>query len=278
MKALDFSPDGRTLAAITSNGQADDLGCPVAIAALRRDSGLRGSKWASPSARDGQTLAAASSTGIGLWDAETGASIGRIPADLPYGGDLAFSADGALLAVSVGEAACRGQRSGTWPSARAWPPWRAAPKGMPRRRPQPGRRETRSRWLRQGRSPLGHAYEEADPRPRHRRRRRNSLEFSPDGRILAVSGFGEPTASLWDVATGTRIGPSLTAGRRTAMIDLSADGRKLLLTLANGEGAVWEVDPESWARRACALANRTLTREEWERFLPGRPYEPACAA
>ena len=22
---------------------------------------------------------------------------------------------------------------------------------------------------------------------------------------------------------------------------------------------------------------RTLTREEWEEFLPGRPYEPACA-
>ena len=41
------------------------------------------------------------------------------------------------------------------------------------------------------------------------------------------------------------------------------------MTLANGEGAVWDVDPASWARRACALANRTLTREEWETFLPG---------
>jgi WD40 repeat protein len=107
-----------------------------------------------------------------------------------------------------------------------------------------------------------------------------SLEFSADGRILAVAGFGEPAASLWDVETGTRIGPSLTvtAGRRTAMVDLSADGRQLLLTLANGKGAVFDVDPDSWARRACALANRTLTREEWERFLPGRPYEPACAS
>jgi WD40 repeat protein len=104
-----------------------------------------------------------------------------------------------------------------------------------------------------------------------------TLEFSPDGRILAVSGFGEPVASLWDVATGTRIGPSLTAGRRTAMIDLSSDGRQLLMTLANGEGVVWDVDPVSWARRACALANRMLTREEWETYLPGRPYEPACA-
>ena len=54
-----------------------------------------------------------------------------------------------------------------------------------------------------------------------------TLEFSPDGRTLAISGF-EPVASLWDVATGAQIGPKLTAGSRRAMIDLSPDGRQLL--------------------------------------------------
>ena len=77
-----------------------------------------------------------------------------------------------------------------------------------------------------------------------------TLEFSPDGRTLAVSGF-EPVASLWDVGTGTQIGPQLTAGDRRTMIDLSADGRHLLETHGNGQGAVWDVDPESWERRAC---------------------------
>jgi WD40 repeat protein len=104
-----------------------------------------------------------------------------------------------------------------------------------------------------------------------------TLEFSPDGRTLAVSGF-EPVASLWDVATGTQIGPQLSAGDRRTMIDFSADGRRLLETHANGRGAIWDVDPGSWARRACALANRTLTRDEWEKFLPGRPYAPACGS
>jgi WD40 repeat protein len=102
-----------------------------------------------------------------------------------------------------------------------------------------------------------------------------TLEFSADGRVLAVSDF-EAGASLWDVATGTKIGPSLSVGSRRAMLDLSPDGRRLLTTSGNGQGAVWDVDPDSWARRACALANRTLTRAEWEEFLPGRPYEPAC--
>ena len=54
------------------------------------------------------------------------------------------------------------------------------------------------------------------------------------------------------------------------------DGRRLLMTHGDGKGAVWDVDAESWAQRACAIANRTLTPEEWEEFLPGRPYEPAC--
>jgi WD40 repeat protein/tRNA A-37 threonylcarbamoyl transferase component Bud32 len=103
-----------------------------------------------------------------------------------------------------------------------------------------------------------------------------ALEFSPDGSVLAMSG-GDPYASLWDVATGEQVGPRLGGvGSREATIDLSADGRHLLMTHGDGRGAVWNVDPGSWAVRACTLANRTLTREEWEEFLPGRPYDPAC--
>ena len=104
-----------------------------------------------------------------------------------------------------------------------------------------------------------------------------SLEFSPDGSVLAISG-GDSFASLLDVATGAQIGPRLTAGGRGTMVDFSPDGGRLLEVHANGEGAVWDVDPDSWKRRACAVANRTLSREEWAEFLPGRPYEPACAS
>ena len=96
-----------------------------------------------------------------------------------------------------------------------------------------------------------------------------ALEFSPDGsdpRRLRR----RPLASLWDVATGDADRPEARRrGSREAMIDLSPDGRRLLMTHGDGEGAVWDIDPESWARRACTLANRTLTREEWEEFLPG---------
>ena len=278
VKALSFSSDGRTLAAVTGNGQASIW--DVQSRSLRHG-GIRayGEQVGIAFTKDGKTLAVAGSDGIGLWDAETGESSGRIQTYLPYGGTPAFSDDGALLAVSVG--------GGGVPRAEVWDVARrsrvAAMEGGPEgdalsvaltpngeKLALGGYGKVVRLWDVRTRKPI-HVLDTG-------RGGATSLEFSADGSILAVSGFGEPAASLWDVATGTRIGPSLTAGRRTAMVDLSSDGRQLLLTLANGEGAVFDVDPESWARRACALANRTLTRAEWERYLPGRLYEPACAA
>ena len=105
----------------------------------------------------------------------------------------------------------------------------------------------------------------------------HSLEFSRDGRTLAVGGT-ESRMRRSRRRDGVADRPEATAGRDSAMVDVSPDGRSLLQTHGNGEGAVWDIDPESWARRACALANRTLTQEEWKKFLPGRPYKPACGA
>jgi WD40 repeat protein len=104
-----------------------------------------------------------------------------------------------------------------------------------------------------------------------------TIEFSPDGSFLATAG------ALWDVETGTRIGPTLARSsgqghefENKLMMDVSPDGHRLLLSERDGLITVWDIDPVSWAQRACALANRTLTPVEWDRFLPGRPYEPAC--
>ncbi len=96
------------------------------------------------------------------------------------------------------------------------------------------------------------------------------LEFSPDGRYLATN------ETIWDAETGVRFAPNLTAELPTSLMDLSSDGHQLLVTTDDGRGFIWEVDPASWPERACALANRALTRDEWETFLPGLPYEPAC--
>jgi WD40 repeat protein len=84
-----------------------------------------------------------------------------------------------------------------------------------------------------------------------------AVDFSPDGEVLAIGGW-EPVVTLWDVATGAQIGSSLGAGNGRAAIDLSPDGGRLLLTRADGRGAIYDVDPDSWARRACMLAKPHL--------------------
>jgi hypothetical protein len=100
--------------------------------------------------------------------------------------------------------------------------------------------------------------------------------LSPDDRTIAITA-GDGTTQLWDVAARRPLGDALPgvfgAGTRTAFID----GGAALVTLdRRGRGYVWDADPRSWARRACAVAGRTLTPAEWRAALPRRDYAPAC--
>jgi WD40 repeat protein/tRNA A-37 threonylcarbamoyl transferase component Bud32 len=272
--ALAFTPDGRTLAAVTVDGQATLW--DVASRSLRRGPFTVGPKFVlgvSVSA-DGSILAAPGPKGVKLWDVATGEALGTIADGVPIGGAV-FGPAGSTLAL-VHE---RGGNVELWDVAQ-------------RTRMTTLQVDSEFTYYAISFSPDGRALATGslddpivrvwDVASRELIRELDqggatalTLDFNSDGSILVVSGF-EPTASLWDIATGGRIGPALTAGSRRAEVHLAPDGRHMLETHGNGQGAVWDVDPESWDRRACALANRTLTPEEWEEFLPGRPYEPAC--
>ena len=39
---------------------------------------------------------------------------------------------------------------------------------------------------------------------------------------------------------------------------------------------VWEISLKSLLERACRLANRNLTRAEWQRYLGNETYRPTC--
>jgi WD40 repeat protein len=276
VKSLAFSPDGRTLAAAAFGGSVTlwDVGSRSRL--LHERINDIGFPWVgldfSP---DGRTLAMTAGSGVRLVDVATGSSLGEIGAGVGPGRNPAFSADGAMIATARGH----GGGADVWDVAT-----RASITTVDGLGPEPfdwtvalspdgrtlavGGLDPIVRLVDVRNGKLLHELDTAGAGAL-------SLEFSPDARTLAVSGW-EAVASLWDVATGTQIGPRLTAGSGRTLLDLSPDGRRLLMTLSNGEGAVWDIDPESWKQRACAIANRTLTREEWEEFLPGRPYEPAC--
>jgi len=104
-----------------------------------------------------------------------------------------------------------------------------------------------------------------------------SLEFDPTGELL-VSGGTDGVTRLWDVPRRAPFGTPLPGLEN---IDLTArltpDGKRVVAVYSVGQGFVWQLEADEWKRQACAVAGRTLTEREWELYLPGEPYDPACA-
>jgi WD40 repeat protein len=102
--------------------------------------------------------------------------------------------------------------------------------------------------------------------------------FSGDGSTLAAASL-DSTVILYDVASRQPIGDPLDAGYPGGIStsSLTPDGRILATAYGDGHIVTWDVDPAAWQRRACALAGRNLTRDEWRQYLGNRPYEMTCA-
>ena len=139
-------------------------------------------------------------------------------------------------------------------------------------------------------------------------------DFSPDGHQIAIpagtrvvvvnTGTGNVAENLRTHEGGATAaefrstGELVTAGADGAMVtwdlgDWSAnfrtdtftskgtfleeeDERRLLLEQTDGNTQVIVAEPTAWEERACRIAGRILTQQEWGELLGARPYAPAC--
>jgi WD40 repeat protein len=110
-----------------------------------------------------------------------------------------------------------------------------------------------------------------------------AVAFSPDGTTLA-SADDDGSARLWDAATQQEIGAPMTAGPGPVYaVAFSPDGTTLVTADANdssgGSARQWDVAfPAGLLTAACAIADQSLTRQQWADYAGTQPFQQVCSA
>jgi WD40 repeat protein len=104
----------------------------------------------------------------------------------------------------------------------------------------------------------------------------SSLAFDPEGKLLAA-GTTLGDVLLLDVDTLSPYGEKFigASGPVTALA-FSPDTKVLASGSETGDVIFWDLDVEHWVERACALAGRNLSQEEWEKYVKLDDYQATC--
>ena len=107
----------------------------------------------------------------------------------------------------------------------------------------------------------------------------DTVDLAPDG-TSAVGADAAGNVLLWNTVTRSSIGTALPgpAVDRSAAALFTPDGRHVVVVSDTGAGWVWDVDQSNWLARACEVAGRSFTQQEWQEFLPDRPYHATCGS
>ena len=109
----------------------------------------------------------------------------------------------------------------------------------------------------------------------------SAFALSPDGSSIAIVGVN--AVRIWQVATGL---PEITLPVDVALqpaIAYSPDGASLAVGTFDGRVLVWDLAsadarPSALEERACSIAGRDLSTDEWARYLGDEPYHGTCPA
>ncbi len=102
-----------------------------------------------------------------------------------------------------------------------------------------------------------------------------SIDFAWNGSLVVTAGT-DGTVRLFDTDTLEQVGANIPADDNAWASADVLPGDEMLVLSHTAHAWRWDLDPVRWARQACLVANRNLTRAEWRAFLPGWDYAPSC--
>lgn len=94
------------------------------------------------------------------------------------------------------------------------------------------------------------------------------------GLVAAADRGGQ--VHLWDLESLRPIATLKTGDHHLPAMAFDAQGRQLIVADGEGQVSSWGMGVSRWRAAACAIANRWLSEQEWDDFVPGQPYAPAC--
>jgi WD40 repeat protein len=103
----------------------------------------------------------------------------------------------------------------------------------------------------------------------------SSLAYSLDRSMLAT-GRADGTVVLRDVATGQQVGPPVVAASNQPVSVLFDGAGNLIVSTDDGGLWRWNVSLPGMLDRACAIAGRNLSSQEWADLNTNHPYIKAC--